>query len=161
MTFNDAQLTTLRQSLGVADDADGDTIVAALQEVLQEQATEEQPAASTVPEGMALVDADMLAALREDAAAGREARNQQQSERRHALVQAAVRDGRIPLARAKHWEEQLAKDPGAETTLASLAAGLIPLEERGHAGEGPQSTDTTDDLYAQAWGKPADQTQEG
>lgn len=160
VVFNDSQLSTLRQSLGVADDADGDTIVAALGEALQEQA-EEQPAASTrVPEGMALVDATTLAALRDDAAAGREARNQQQAEARRSLVQAAVRDGRIAPSRAQAWENRIAADPEEATTLASLAKGLVPLDEHGHAGEGPQSTDSTDDLYAAAWGAPTDQTQE-
>lgn len=159
--FNDQQLTSLRQSLGVADDADGDVIVAALEEALQEQAADEQPAAATtVPEGMALVDADTLAALREDATAGREARNEQQAARRRGLVQAAVRDGRIPLAKSEGWEKALAADPSMEDTLAALEPGLVPLDEVGHAGEGPLAADPSDADYKAAWPTTPAQTQE-
>lgn len=152
--LNETQLTNLRQKLGVADDADGDTIVAALEEALQEQATEEQPAAgkTTIPEGMSLLDTATLDALREDATAGREARTEQQTAHRKGLVAAAMRDGRISAARREHWENALAADPGAADTLASLTAGLIPLEERGHAGQGPTSTDAKQDLYDQLYG---------
>lgn len=152
--FNDAQLTSLRQNLGVADDADGDIIVAALQEALQEQATDERPAAgpTTVPEGMVLMDAGTAASLREDAQAGREARNQQLADHRHNLVDAAVRDGRILRAKAAGWEKTLAADPSMEDTLANLEKGLVPIDEVGHAGEGPQSSDAHNDLYAQFWG---------
>ena len=46
----------------------------------------------------------------------------------------------------------LAADSGAEDTLANLTPGLVPLDEVGHADEGPQSTDTSEAAYAAVYG---------
>lgn len=122
------QLTSLRNKLGVQDDADADTILAALDEALEERAV---PAAPNPP-GTVVVDEATMQALRSDADAGRAARNQQQREHRDAVVTAAINDGRIPPARREHWVNLLAADPGAEDILAGLAKGTIPVAEAGH-----------------------------
>lgn len=149
MAWTEEQMTNLRQKLGVAVDADEATILAALDEALDEGAQESPAAAGTtttanVPEGMALVDAATLDSLREDAAAGREARTVQQAAERAAVVDAAVRDGRIPVARREHWVNAIAADPGAADTLAALEPGLIPLDELGHASTDTESEKNSD-----------------
>ncbi len=166
VAFTDQQMTTMRQSLGVPNDADEQTILAALDEALQERAGDEPSntinITNQVPEGMALVDEATLASLRDDAVAGREARDQQQTERRQNLVSTAVREGRIPPARRQHWEAQLAADPGAEAVLASLSAGLVPMDEIGHGDPaGPQSADMADETYNTLFPGSGSQQKEG
>lgn len=135
VAFSDEQLTTMRQRLGVAADADEPTILAALEEALEER-TEPTPAVAQLPPGVVTVEATTLAELRAAAQRGDEARTRQESEDREALVNAAVRDGRISPARRDAWLAQLAADPGAAETLASLEKGLIPVgREVGHAGD--------------------------
>lgn len=131
MEFSAEQLTTMRQEIGVAADADGDTIVAGLVEALKEKA--EPTTAKVAPEGMVMLDEATLATLKADAAAGQEARSEQIRTKREGLVKAAVNDGRIPPARREHWAALLEADPGAEETLAALTPGLVPLVELGHA----------------------------
>ena len=141
--ITDEQITSLAQRLGVPEDADGATIVDALDEALQERA--EPAAAQANTEGVVALDQETYDQLRSDATAGREARREQQNQRRAGLVSAAVQDGRIAPARAQHWLTALEADPeGAEASLAGLQKGLIPVNEVGH--------DTFDD----AEGKPAD-----
>lgn len=132
VSFTDAQLTNLRKKLGVADDADADTILAALDETLAQQAT--STATTAPPAGTVLVDQATHEQLLADAAAGRAARNHQLADRRERLVDAALADGRIPAARRDHWIAALAADPeGNEAALAALTPGLIPVQELGHA----------------------------
>lgn len=154
VAFSDAQITDMRRKLGIAEDADETTILAALDESLSERAETPLTATATVaPAGMALVDEGTLAALRSDAAAGREARNEQQAAARREAVAAAVSDGRIPPARREHWEAQLAADEGALATLQSLAPGTIPVESIGHDGQ-PDTTEA-DATYQALFGEKA------
>lgn len=145
MELTDEQAAGLRTRLGIADEnADADTILAALDEALAEQnddgkpdpakATATKPTA--LPEGVVAVEQSVLDALRTDAAAGAEARKRQQADERTALVNAAVKDGRIAPARAQAWVKRLEADPGEAETLAKLEAGLVPTAEIGHAGNG-------------------------
>lgn len=152
VAFTDEQITTLRQRLGVTDDADEVAILAALEEALAEQADPGKPGDPTpLPEGVATIDAHELDELRVAARAGQEARTQQQTELRERLVGAAVTDGRIPPARRDHWVRQLETDPGSSDVLASLAPGLIPVAAIGHGLEPDKSTD--DALFEQLFGK--------
>jgi ATP-dependent protease ClpP protease subunit len=130
VAFSDDQLSTLRQHLGLADDADEQAIMDA---------------------GTVAIDAAALADLQTAAAMGREARARQAREDRESLVDAAIRDGRVPPARRAAWVAQLEADPGAEAVLASLAPGLIPVAEIGHAGE--HGDPEADALYASIFGK--------
>lgn len=152
--LTDAQLATLRQRVGVQGDADIDTILAALDECLEERA--DAPAASTAttaPEGMVLVDETVHAQLMSDAAAGRAAYEQQQSTRREQLVNAAVQDGRITPASRDRWLDKLAKDPAdGEPLLAGLPKGLVPLSEIGHSAAHTDKDGSKDDvLYNQIY----------
>lgn len=145
----------LRDRLGIPADAvlDDDGLLAAVDEALAERAdpapTTAQRSAAT--EGTVLVDAVALDELRADAAAGRQARQQQLSDRRVAAVDAAVRDGRIPPSRRQHWLTLLEADEGAAATLDELPKGTVPLKPAGFTGGVTESSDD-DALYALAWG---------
>jgi ATP-dependent protease ClpP protease subunit len=151
VAFSDEQLTTMRQRLGLAADADEATITAAFDEALNERA---EPTV-TLPEGVVAIDSATLEQLRAAALRGDQARAQQETDARTTLVDAAVADGRIAPARRDHWVSALAADPGAADTLAGLEKGLIPIgNEIGHAGLGPSTTDA-DALYASVYGEEA------
>lgn len=142
--FTDEQLTTLRQSVGVGEDADAGTILAALTEALEERA-DDGTAAQTEPEGVVRLDQATYDELVNNARAGREARDEQHRDRRERLVDEAVRDGRIPPARREAWLAQLAADAGASEVLASLAKGTIPVGEP--YGHDQQETNEDDATY--------------
>jgi len=135
----------LRERLGIRADAelDEDGLLEALDEALEEQETEAAPAAAaaTHAPGTVVLDAAQYQELRNDAANGRLAREQQLTDQRTALVNAAVQDGRIPPARREHWLNSLAADPGVAETLASLEKGLIPVDSVGYTGGVEESTD--------------------
>lgn len=156
--LTDAQMDALRQKLGVTDaDADGDTLLAALDEALAEGDTEQAPqAAYTPPEGMELVDTEALAQMRADATAGRQARDEQVRAHRVQAVDAAVADGKIPPARRDHWVALLEADPGSEETLAALAP-VFNTTEQGHSA-GPELD--TDEVLAVKVGWNDDQNEE-
>ena len=140
--------------LGLAEDATQDTIDARLGELV-DAATAPPPAEPVeLPEGVVAIDAAQLEQLRQQAAAGVEARNEQMRQHREQLVQAAVADGRIPPARREHWLNQLEVDPGSEQVLAGLQKGLIPVD--GPIGSnGAVDLDSDDAFYAQLFGKEA------
>jgi hypothetical protein len=142
-TMPDTLIEGLRKQLGLADDADEATVLAANAEALAEQAEPPAvvPAAPTaLPDGTVAVDTATWQETIAAAADGREARKAQLAEHRDRVVAAAISDGRIPPARKDHWIAQLTADPGAETVLASLAKGTVPLVELGHAGTDPAET---------------------
>ena len=151
VSFTDEQLTTMRQRLGVADDADEATILAALDEALAEQ-LEPTTATPEIPEGSVLVEETVLEELRVAATAGQEARNEQLRQRREQLVTTAINEGRIAPARREHWLQQLAADPGAEQVLTALEPGLVPVTTpAGITGGEPASED--DATYKSLFGE--------
>lgn len=147
VAFTDEQLTTMRQELGLADDADEAAIVDAVT-----AAAAETPPADPLPEGTVVVDSTQLAELRASAARGVEAHARQEREDRERLVDAAVGDGRIPPARREAWLAALEADPGSADTLAKLAPGLVPVGPAiGSSAAGAPEGD--DALYASLFGK--------
>lgn len=148
VAFSDEQLTSMRQKLGTAEDADEATILAALHEALDEQTDPPVvPATPVVSAGQVVIEADVLDGLRAQATQGAAARTQQLDEHRDRTITAAIADGKITPARKDHWVTSWAADAeGTELTLKALAPGLVPVDERGH----DQSTVTGsayDDLY--------------
>ncbi|YCK83522.1 ATP-dependent Clp protease proteolytic subunit [Arthrobacter sp. D3-18] len=135
----------LRKRLGISADAElnEDELLDAVDEALAEQAAEPAPAASaaTHAPGTVVLDAAQYQELRNDAADGRLARQQQLADERSELVNAAVQDGRIPPARRDHWLNSLEADPGIADTLAALEPGLIPVDSIGYTGGVEESTD--------------------
>lgn len=146
----------LRDRLGVTDaDPSDETLLAAVDQVLAEQADIPTAIVSTLPEGVVTIEESQLEQLRSDAAAGREARDEQVRQARKALVDDAVRNGKIAPARAEHWEAALAADPGAAEQLNALQPGLIPLEAKGHTGGVDEATDD-DPVYSKVYPAPTD-----
>jgi len=145
-------LAKVRQRLGLSADADEAAILAAI------PAPEPDPAPETTEPDLPAEDPDedetsteegetgpepkivnvseeIFNQMRRDAEAGRKAYEAQQATHRETIVNAAVRDGRISPARKGDWLNKLAKDPGSEAELASLAKGLIPVDApRGYTG---------------------------
>ncbi|WP_455833737.1 head maturation protease, ClpP-related [Pseudarthrobacter siccitolerans] len=138
----------LRERLGISADAnlDDNGLLAAVDEALAEQETTPANTAGTVT-----LDEEQYRALREDAAQGREARNQQLATERENLVDAAVNDGRIAPARRDHWVNALAADPGMAETLAGLAPGLINLTPSGYTGGVDESSDEDAAYYSKVY----------
>ncbi|PZE23863.1 head maturation protease, ClpP-related [Curtobacterium sp. MCBD17_028] len=137
-----------RLGLPAEGDVDDATILAAVDRVAAPAPT------NTVPEGTRLVDAAQFDQLVADAAAGREARAQQVTERRDGIVQNAVRAGKIAPARAEHWRAALdADEEGVRATLDSLAEGLVaPIVPLGHTGGVDESASDEDALYSKVFG---------
>lgn len=158
MQLSDAAVNTLKAKLGVtAEDADEATIMAALDEVLEEQ-TEPTPQGTpqtfTPPPGTVLVDASVWETTQAGAQAGLAAREEQLTEKRDRTIQAAIKAGKIPAGRREHFEALWAVDAaGAEQTLATLEPGLIPVTEMGHdTPTGSQADDLDDPALAAVGG---------
>ena len=152
--LTDEQLTTLRQTAGVADDADVDTALAAIAEALQEQA--DAPQNTTRPEGTVLVDEAAFADLQAQAALGVQAHQAQMAAHREQVLDDAVRTGRIAPAARDSWAALLERDNTAEATLAGLPANTIPVTELGHVGQVDDPAATADDdVYASIYSKEA------
>lgn len=146
--MTDTLKADILQRLGVTDaNADDATILAALDEALEERADETAPTAS-IPEGTVLLDAGRFAELEAQAAAGAQARAQQDAERRDRLVATALTEGRISAATRAVWRERLDVDEeGTSALLATLPkSGAVPTEEIGYTGGEDESTE--DSLYA-------------
>ncbi|MHA7145450.1 head maturation protease, ClpP-related [Arthrobacter sp. TmT3-37] len=165
-TMSDALTKGLRERLGIPATAtlDEDGLLAAVDEALAEQETPTTaaaaPAAAATAPGTVVLDEAQYEQLRNDAAQGREARDQQVADARAKLVNDAVNDGRIPPARRDHWVDAIAKDPGMAETLGSLQKNLIPLEARGYSGGINEASDE-DALYSKAWGSAPAETEKG
>lgn len=165
VAFSDEQLSTMRQQLGLAADADEATIVAAQTEALAERANPPAPTPTpALPDGVVAVEASVLEELRTRAARGDAARTRQEADDRVALVSAAVNEGRIDPARRDAWLARLEADPGEAATLAALQPGVaVPVGRPvGHAGGGEPAEDGPDeriqkgrDLYGRRHAKSA------
>jgi ATP-dependent protease ClpP protease subunit len=139
--FTDEQAAAMRQQLGLPEDADQATIVAAMTEALEERADAPDapdspapaaPVTAQLPDGVVAIEASVLEDLRSGAAAGLEARTRQATEDRDRAITAAVSSGRIPPARREAWQALWDQDPaGTAATLEALEPGLIPVSELG------------------------------
>jgi ATP-dependent Clp endopeptidase proteolytic subunit ClpP len=141
----------LRERLGVTDaDATPEQLLAAVDQAL----TAPPPPNPTLPEGTVLLDAAALEELRAAAEMGRQARAQQDSDRRDAIVASAVREGRIAPSSRDTWRAALDRDEaGTASLIGSLTAGAVPVAEIGHS-DGTEKSDA-ERVYDQAWGTPA------
>jgi Mu-like prophage I protein len=148
----------LRQRLGLAEDADEATILEALDTALnpkqendgtEQDKAENEPApvaaGARLPEGVVTIDEAKLAELQAQAAEGVAARAQQRAEARDRDLNDAIKAGKIPPARREHWQRLYDTDPeGTKQTLASLSAGVVPLEDKGTPGGENDLTDPFD-----------------
>lgn len=150
ITFTDEQETSIRDALGLAVDADGDAIVAAIEDLATKPAAEAPPAA--LAEGVVAIDQSVLVALQASAARGEAAARRQEDDDRTSMVDTAVRNGQIAPARREHWLNSIKADAGQAEVLAGLAHGLIPVSEIGH---GQDVQDSGPDVFAQLFGSEA------
>jgi len=125
----------LRDRLGVTDaNADDETLLAALDEALEEQLDTPAAPAASIPDGAVVMDAGQLADLRAQAALGAQARAQQESDRRDGIIAAALAEGRIAASGREGWRAQLDKDEeGITNLLASFPANTVPVAEIGRS----------------------------
>ncbi|MGV8852825.1 MAG: head maturation protease, ClpP-related [Rhodoglobus sp.] len=150
VAYSDLQ-AGIRERLGVTDaNASDETLFAAFDEALAERAEPETPV-STIPEGAVVMDAASLTELREQAAQGAQALEQQHSARRDTIIEKALADGRIAASSQEGWRAQLDKDEdGIATLLGSFPKNTVPVAEVGHSDTVNNAEDA---LYAQAWGQ--------
>ena len=146
-------LNGLRARLGVTDaDATEETILAALDESLAEQP---QPAADmqVPPEGTVLVDKGQWEQVKQDAEAGRQARAEQVTARRDALIADALREGRISPANSEAYRAMLDVDEerAARVLNALQPNTAVPVAEIGHAGGQGDEVAAVDDAYPSNW----------
>lgn len=115
---------------------------------------EDEPAAAS-GDRVAQIDTAQLEQLKRDAEAGVAARRAQVEAEADSLVKAAVEDGRITPASKKDWRAAILPNGKTELvktevdTLASLAAGRIPVDERGEAEGVEGNADGHEDYMAQ------------
>ena len=108
----------------------------------------------------ALIDQGILDALRADAAAGREAKATLESDRRDAIVDKAIAEGRIAPASRASWRDMCDVDEeGTKKLLASLEPNTIPVAEIG-VGLNPQDLDEDTKLMSAAGWASADTDKE-
>ena len=85
-------------------------------------------AASAQQLGLLVVDPRMYESLSADAAAGREARDEQNRIARDAVIQKAVSDGKIANAAYSAFRSQIDKDPdGVTVLLAAMPPARVPM----------------------------------
>lgn len=85
-------------------------------------------AASAQQLGLLVVDPRMYESLSADAAAGREARDEQNRIARDAVIQKAVADGKIANAAYSAFRSQIDKDPdGVTVLLAAMPPARVPM----------------------------------
>jgi ATP-dependent protease ClpP protease subunit len=136
VAFSTEQITEMRTKLGLAEDADEATILAALDEALDERA-EPQSTAGGVPEGHVVVPQARLADLVAGAAAGTEALQKLQAlttarhnEEREAFLDA--NKAKYAKSNRGAWAKEYDRDPEGTRKHFAEAPDLIPANEFGH-----------------------------
>ena len=146
----DSLMDGLRERLGVTDATDEDAILAAVDVIV---ARADEP--MQLPEGTMLVDAVQFAELQTQAAEAAAMRAQQDSDRRDALVGAAVTDGRVAPVNRAIWRARLDEnEAGTAALLATLPTNsALPVVEIGYTGAEDESSE--DVVYNKLFGKEA------
>ena len=153
MSFTD----DVRTKLGVAKDADEDTIMRALDEALEERA---EPAPTTAPanevkDGQLVVSKAEWEEMKGDAQRGSAAAKKlHDMERKQALD--TYKDRFLPANR-KVWEDEYDRNPKATVDALKERPVVIPLDEIGHeidsdtSGEAKTLDDVRNDPTYQSW----------
>lgn len=154
-------MNELRQRLGVADaDADEGTILAALDEVLSEQAQEpvdedpedespdedpedEAPSNTVEPdEETVVLDKEVYADLLARAEKGDEFDEKTTREAAEEFVQNAINAGKLSAASKDRWVTRVLGDPeDAKARINQMASGRVPREELGRGGSDNEASD--------------------
>lgn len=92
-------------------------------------------AESARKQGVVLIDPSQLAEMQQMARLGMEAHQTLRRDQRDAVINSAVKDGKIALSRVKHWQDAWDADPeGTRQLLDSMSPNLVPVEALGYAG---------------------------
>ena len=150
--FSPDQAGQLLDLLGLpADTTDPDLIVATVADLVAQVAAELKPsevAAAAERQGFDLIDADSLAALRREAAEGRQVKAAAEAQRVEASVDDAIRKGKITPSRRKHWVDLIAADPGMADVLARTPdETATAMSAIGHGVDAAEGSAT----HADAW----------
>lgn len=150
----DTLMAGLRERLGITDAETGEAaVLAALDGRLAAQATTTQP-----PAGTMLIEEGVYNQMRSDAAAGREARDQQITDRRDGIIATAMREGRITAHSAKAFRAQLDdNEDGTVAILATLPENAVPVTELG-SSSGGDAEEALYDKVAAATGSTSEET---
>lgn len=151
LTMSDTFLASVRDRLGVSEaEASEETVLAALNEALTEQADTTAAPAATIPDGAIVVDKGAYEELQSNATAGRTALDTLNASRRDGIITAALTDGRIAASAKDSWRAQLDKDEdGISTLLNSFPKNTVPVDEVGHSDSIVSAEDA---LYNAAFG---------
>lgn len=107
--------------------------------------------APAIPEGMVLVDKEALEGIQAGSARATELWKERETGKRDTAIQAAVGKGKFPRARIEHYTKMWDADPeGTAALLASMAEGMIPVEEIGGQA-GPEGGDAMGEAYPAEW----------
>jgi ATP-dependent protease ClpP protease subunit len=139
VAFSDEQVTNMRQKLGVAEDADEATILAALDEALSEQV---EPSVS-VPEGHVVVPEARLSDLEAAAQRGVDAATKLQTREREEFLD-ANRTKFAPTNRAA-WAREYDRDPEGTRKHFAEAPEIVPTASIGHDGDPVGTTQASED----------------
>lgn len=141
VTLPEALWTRLTEALGMAADANPETVVVAVEELTIAPGSENAVAAAAV---LASAGRDALDQLRADAEQGRVLASAMRKRDVEDKVSAAARRGAITPADKKHWTALIEADPTKADVLASLPDEFaVPLTEIGH-GQGGEDDGITE-----------------
>lgn len=126
----------LRDRLGITDaEITDEALFAALDGRLAQNST-------NPPAGTTIVDDGVLAQMRADAAAGREARDQQITERLDKIIADAMADGKMTAKSAKAFRAQLDEnEAGTVAIINTLASNTVPVVELGTSADPTESAE--------------------
>lgn len=111
---------------------------------------------SPVPDGMVLVDAATIEDLKNGMQEVRASAVQSETARRKGVVEAALREGKIPRSRREHYDSLMAStDPNVikttEEMLAAMPSGLVPVNAEAGTGEFDATDGEPIEAYPAGW----------
>lgn len=140
------QEKALREKLGLDEDADSAALLAALTNVPAPVAA---GAPHSLPQGAVVVDAATLEAMQADGKAGRLALARLDERERDTLLDEAVSQGKIALARKEHYAKAWSIDAeGTKAALAAMPKNLVPVAPLGYGGSEEDGPSEFDGLFA-------------
>lgn len=154
MQLTPEQSAQLLELLGLpADTTDPELILATIDDLAKQaaDAANQKPsdvAAAAKKQGLDVIDADTLTALRHDAAQGRQLVAATAAQKIAASVDDAISKGKITAARRKHWVTLIEADPAMADVLAAVPdETAVPLAEIGHGGGDNEGGPGRDDWF--------------
>jgi len=132
ITVTEEQWKHILEALGLPADADVDTAVAALEDLVTTPPAD--PEAVAAAAGLTALAPSVVAQLRADAEQGRVLAAAAKERDIKDLVDASFRRGAITPARREHWMTMIKADPTMADTLAKIPDHFaVPLVELGHS----------------------------